>query len=167
MSENPLVNLAGILFPPDGHIKIPRCGIHEPTYYSNLRDYSTPLAVIEHKLTNRDYIDVQHVHVPSILQPVNNRSFILTIRELSHTPLKLTYDYEELQLLIIRTITNTNHRRFLSSLLYVMFIVSIQPSRKSCPLEFKNSPLNVHYLTPHLQCFNKQPSKRFNIAYTD
>jgi hypothetical protein len=167
MSENPLVNLAGILFPIDGLIKTPRRGIQHSTYYSNLRDYPTPFAVIDHKLTNCDYLDVQHVHLPLSLQPVNNHSLIVTIRELPHTPLKLTYHYEDLQLLIIRTINNTNHRRFLSSLLYVMFIVSIQPSRKSCPLEFKNSPLNVHYLTPNLQCFNKQPFKRFNIAYTD
>jgi hypothetical protein len=167
MSENPLVNLVGILFPLIGLIKIPRGGIHEPTYYSDRWDYSTPFAVIEHKLTDCDYFDVQHVHLPSILQLVNHHSFILTIRELSHTPLKLTYHYEDLQLPIFRTITNTNYRRFLPSLLYVMFIVSIQPSGKSCPLAFKNSPLDIQYLTPHLQCFNKQPFNRFNIAYTD
>jgi hypothetical protein len=39
MSEYPLVNLAGILFPLIGLIKIPRCGIHEQTYYSDPRDY--------------------------------------------------------------------------------------------------------------------------------
>ena len=39
MSENPLVNLAGILFPRIGLIKILRRGIHQSTYYSRPRDY--------------------------------------------------------------------------------------------------------------------------------
>jgi hypothetical protein len=41
MSENPIVNLAGILFPLVGLIKIPRSGIQQSTYRT-LRIISAP-----------------------------------------------------------------------------------------------------------------------------
>ena len=46
VSENPIVNLAGILFPLVGLIKIPRSGIHQSTYYSDPRDYYALLSGI-------------------------------------------------------------------------------------------------------------------------
>jgi hypothetical protein len=39
MSENPLVNLAGILFPLIGLFTIPQTGIHQSTYQLDLGNY--------------------------------------------------------------------------------------------------------------------------------